>query len=69
MQNEETIQKSVIEPEFYTPDELAELLRVPKRTLQKWVTQRQLPVVKVGHLNRFLRVEIQKRLLNGKLLK
>ena len=55
--------------EYYTPEELAELLRVPKRTLEKWILQRRIPVIKVGRLNRFPRVEIQKRLLNGKLLK
>ena len=57
------------EPEFYTPEELAGLLRIPKRTLEKWTLQRRLPVVKVGRLNRFPRIEIQKRLLNGTLLK
>ena len=57
------------EPEFYTPQEMAILLRVPLRTLEKWVLQRRLPVVKCGRLNRFPRLEIQKRLLNGSLLK
>ncbi len=63
----ETIEKQ--EPAFYTPDELAALLRVPMRTLEKWTLQRRLPVVKVGRLNRFPRIEIQKRLLSGNLLK
>jgi excisionase family DNA binding protein len=58
-----------VEPEFYTPEELAALLRIPIRTLEKWTQRRQLPVVKVGRLNRFPRVEIQKRLLNGNLLR
>jgi excisionase family DNA binding protein len=57
------------EPELYTPREMAALLRVPLRTLEKWVLQRRLPVVKCGRLNRFPRLEIQKRLLNGSLLK
>jgi excisionase family DNA binding protein len=57
------------EPEYYTPAELAELLRIPKRTLEKWTLQRRLPVVKIGRLNRFPRLEIQKRLLGGSLLK
>jgi excisionase family DNA binding protein len=57
------------EPEFYTGDELAALLRVPRRSVEKWTLQRRLPVVKVGRLNRFPRVEIQKRLLSGNLLK
>ena len=57
------------EPEYYTPAELADLLRIPKRTLEKWTLQRRLPVVKIGRLNRFPRLEIQKRLLGGSLLK
>jgi len=57
------------EPEFYTPEEMAALLRVPKRTLEKWTFQRRLPVVKCGRLNRFPRAEIQKRILSGNLLK
>ncbi|MGB7566480.1 MAG: helix-turn-helix domain-containing protein [Chitinivibrionales bacterium] len=52
--------------EYYTPAELAELLRVNVRSLEKWI--RHLPVVKVGHFNRFPRIEIQKRLLSGSLL-
>jgi excisionase family DNA binding protein len=59
--------ESGIDPEYYTPEELAELLRVPKRTLEKWTLQKRLPVVKVGRLNRFPRVEIEQRLLNGSL--
>jgi excisionase family DNA binding protein len=58
-----------VKPEYYTPSELAELLRVPKRTLEKWALQRRIPVTKLGRLNRFPRVEIDKRLLNGTLLK
>jgi excisionase family DNA binding protein len=63
------INKGQAEPEYYTPDDLSELLRVPKRTIEKWVLKRRLPVIKVGRLNRFPRIEIQKRLLNGNLLK
>ena len=57
------------EPEYFTSDELAKLLRIPKRTLEKWTLQRRIPVVKVGRLNRFPSTEIRKRLLNGSLLK
>ena len=62
-------QVEIMEPEFYTPDELASLLRISKRTLEKWTFRRQLPVVKVGHLNRYSRVEIQRRFISGRLLK
>ncbi|MDD5673044.1 MAG: helix-turn-helix domain-containing protein [Chitinivibrionales bacterium] len=64
-----TDDKTMPEPEFYTPDELAVLLRVPRRTIEKWSLQRRLPVVKVGRLNRFPRVAIEMRLLSGTLLK
>lgn len=56
-------------PEYYTPVELAAMLRIPRRSLERWVLQRRLPVVKIGRLNRFPRVEIQKRLLSGSLLR
>ncbi len=64
-----TNQSTTEEPEYYTPAELAELLRIPKRTLEKWTLQRRIPVVKIGRLNRFPCLEIQKRLLGGSLLK
>lgn len=57
------------ETEYYTPEELSRLLRVPKRTIEKWCLQRRLPVLKAGRLNRFPRIEIQKRLIGGRLLK
>lgn len=57
------------EPELYTPGEMAAMLRIPLRTLEKWVLQRKIPVVKVGRLNRFPRGEIQKRILSGSLLR
>jgi excisionase family DNA binding protein len=61
--------KVLPESDFYTPGELAGLLNVPLRTVEKWTLQRRLPVCKVGRLNRFPRVEIQKRILSGNLLK
>jgi excisionase family DNA binding protein len=69
MTNETTIPGATGEPAFYTPVEMAALLRIPLRTLEKWALQRRLPVVKVGRLNRFPRIEIQKRLLSGNLLR
>ena len=55
--------------EYLTPGELAALCRTSVRTIEKWTLKKRLPVVKFGRLNRFPRVEIQKRLLNGSLLK
>jgi excisionase family DNA binding protein len=69
MENAKFSEKTGPEPEFFTPGELADLLRIPKRTLEKWTLQRRLPVVKCGRLNRFPRAEIQKRLLSGCLFK
>ena len=57
------------EPEYLTLEELAALVRVPRRTVEKWRWQGRLPAVKCGRLVRFPRVEIQKRLLSGNLLK
>jgi excisionase family DNA binding protein len=58
--NVDTTTTPAPEPDFYTPPELAAKLRVPLRTLEKWVLKRRLPVVKVGRLNRFSRTEMQK---------
>lgn len=62
-------EKTELEPEYYTPEELSKVLRVPKRTIERWTLQRKLPVVKMGRLNRFPRQEVQKRLLGGILLR
>jgi excisionase family DNA binding protein len=58
-----------IEPEFYTPSELAAIGNVPLRLIQKWAMAKKIPCVKWGRLNRFPRIEIQKRLLSGSILK
>ena len=57
------------EPEYYTSKELAELCRTSIRTIEKWTYKKRLPVVKMGRFVRFPRIEIQKRLLSGQLLK
>jgi len=36
-----------------TPEEVADLLRVPATTIRTWVTRRQIPVIRVGRLLRF----------------
>jgi excisionase family DNA binding protein len=48
-----------LEPGYYTPEKLAAPLQVPKRRIEKWSIQRKLPIVKVGYLNRFPRLEIR----------
>jgi len=57
------------EPEYYSLTDLSILLSIPRRTLEKWTLKGLLPVIKAGRLNRYPRVEINKRLLNGSLLK
>lgn len=57
------------EPEYYSPEDLALKLSVSVRTIRKWAIGRLLPVIKIGKLNRFPRIEIEKRLLNGSLLR
>jgi excisionase family DNA binding protein len=69
MQHERSTAETSVNPEFFTPEELAALLNIPRRTVEKWTLQRKLPVIKCGRLNSFPRVEIQKRLLSGTLLK
>jgi excisionase family DNA binding protein len=63
------IKNAVENEEYYTPEELAALGHVPLRLIQKWAMAKKLPCVKWGRLNRFPRIEIQKRLLSGSILK
>jgi excisionase family DNA binding protein len=60
--------QSVENTEYFTPKELAVKLNVSLKAVQKWTYQRKLPMVKIGRLNRYSRIEIEKRLLNGNLL-
>lgn len=60
---------SAPEPEYYSIEKLSEKLDVPRRTIEKWIFKKRLPYVKCGRLIRLNRVEIEKRLLNGMLLK
>jgi excisionase family DNA binding protein len=58
-----------MEKEYITIKELSETFNIPKRTIEKWVFKKRLPVVRCGRLIRFPRIEIEKRILNGSLLK
>jgi excisionase family DNA binding protein len=57
------------EPEFYTVASLAERFLVPKRTVEKWILKKRLPVIRCGRLIRIPRLEVEKRLLSGNLLR
>jgi len=56
------------EPEYYTPQQLAEKLNCSLKAIQKWTAQKRLPSVKVGYHWRYPAQEITKRLLGGTLL-
>ena len=57
------------EKEFFDSRELSEYLNVSRRSVEKWRGQRLIPgAVKIGRVFRFRRVEIEKRLLSGRLL-
>ena len=60
--------KNAVEQEYYTTDEVAVKLHVPRRTVEKWVYKKQIPVLHCGRLLRFPRLEIHKRELSGNLL-
>ena len=57
------------EPEYYSIEKLSTKMSIPRRTIEKWIFKKQLPFVKCGRLIRLNRVEIEKRLLSGNLLK
>jgi len=56
------------EPEFLTGKQLAGKLNVSLKAVIKWTAARRLPYVKMGRVNRYPRIEIEKRLLSGQLL-
>jgi hypothetical protein len=57
-----------IEPDYLTAPELATKLNVSLKSVINWTQARRLPVIKMGRVNRYPRVEIEKRLLSGNLL-
>ena len=65
MNNEETLLQ---EPDYLTAPELATKLNVTLKSVINWTQARRLPVIKMGRVNRYPRVEIEKRLLSGSLL-
>ena len=56
--------KSEMEP-LYTPEEVAELLRVSPRTVQRWLAQGKLQGVKVGRLWRIPKASLDRFLETG----
>ena len=56
------------EPEYLNAVQLSRKLNVSLKVVRKWTQARRLPYVKMGRLNRYPRVEIERRLLSGSLL-
>jgi len=50
---------------LYTPEEVAELLRVSPRTVQRWLAQAKLHGVKVGRLWRIPKASLDRFLETG----
>lgn len=58
-----------LNPEFYTPEELAALGNVGKRWVEKQIPKRRLPgMTKWGRYWRFRKSEVDRQLLTGSLL-
>ena len=51
--------------EIMTMDMVAEYLQLSKKTIYKMVSQKRIPMVKVGNRNRFIKEEIDGWLHNG----
>jgi excisionase family DNA binding protein len=61
--------KQNIEPELLTPDELAALLNMSIKFVKNHIQSRRIPgLVKCGRHWRIKRVEVEKRIISGKLL-
>ena len=58
-----------MEKEYYDKTELAEMLNVSVKAIEKWGAQRRIPGrTKIGHLVRYRAVDVQKHLAAGSLL-
>jgi predicted DNA-binding transcriptional regulator AlpA len=58
----------VSEMEYLDKKQLAAKLNCSVKSIINWTAGRRLPMVKIGRLVRYPRVEIEKRLLSGQLL-
>jgi len=58
------------EPEYITPEQLSAKLQVARKTIKNWTQARRIPgQILCGGRWRFSRVEIEKAILRGELLK
>ncbi len=44
---------------FYTPAEVADLLKTTRRTVYNWIEKGQLKSIKVGHLVRITKADLE----------
>lgn len=71
MFDEDNVNENAVEatePEYLSPHQLARKLNVSQKSITNWTQNRRLPAVKMGRVWRYPRLEIEKRLLNGRLL-
>jgi excisionase family DNA binding protein len=60
------VKKRTILPEataigvLYTTDEVAQLLKVTPRAVQKWIRERKLPAIRYGRVYRVKRADLEK---------
>jgi excisionase family DNA binding protein len=52
-------------PEFYTPDELAALLRVTPQAIYNWIREGLITSVKIGRVRRIPATEVERLIREG----
>lgn len=52
-------------PRFLTPEEVADLLRVSRRTVYNWLRSGQLPAIRIGKVWRVRREDIDPQAAQG----
>jgi excisionase family DNA binding protein len=65
---DEIYENDSTEPEYLSPKELAKKCNVSLKSITNWTQDRRLPAVKMGRVWRYPRLEIEKRLIGGRLL-
>ena len=53
-------------PRFLTPEEVADLLRVSRRTVYNWLRSGQLPALRIGKVWRIRREDIERQTGDGR---
>jgi excisionase family DNA binding protein len=53
-------------PRFLTPEEVADLLRISRRTVYNWLRSGQLPALRIGRIWRVRLEDIERQGRNGR---